>query len=444
MINITDKHNCCGCEACVQACPKQCISFNEDTEGFRYPKVDMSLCVECGACERKCPVMSPFESRLPKLQVAAINSDEAIRAQSSSGGIFTMLAEKVIREGGVVFGVRFDEHWQAVFDHTDSIEGLASFRGSKYIQARVGNVFTEVRTYLRNGRKVMFTGTSCQVAALRHFLHHDYDNLLLVDVVCHGVPSPKVWRRYLDEVTKNAVRAISDIQFRNNKQGWKRFNFDLTCDSEGHNLNISSYHQKNHFMRIFLNDVILRPSCHQCKAKGGRSGSDLTIADFWGIGQLNPDMDDDLGTSLVLVYTDKGAAHLLALHVNVWQAQYEDVLHFNSAIEQSKHEHPKREWFFDHLDTTDSVISLINSTLRPPFFTRIKNASKKLIGKVCRALINGGGNFGREEQIIVAYQESDPIFMQPTGVRCPIIKAITFRSKQSGWNRYRMKIRIEK
>jgi len=382
MINIKDKHNCCGCEACVQVCPKQCISFEEDTEGFRYPKVDESLCVDCGACERTCPVLTPFESRRPQKQFAAINPDDTIRKQSSSGGIFTMLAEKVIDEGGIVFGVRFDKNWQAVFDYTETVKGLADFRGSKYVQARVGIVFRQVREFLKQGRKVLFTGTPCQVSALRHFLHREYENLLLVDFICHGVPSPKVWRLYLDEVTQNAIQSISDVQFRNKKQGWKRYSFNMSYDKDGQNYNISSWHQENHYMRAFLRDVILRPSCYDCKAKGGRSGSDLTIADFWGIGQLNPNIDDDFGTSLVMVYTEKGAVCFNALQLNSWEAKYEDILRFNPSVLRNAKEHPKRICFFARFDVTDSIISLINSTLRTPLSIRIKQYPKRLLRKV--------------------------------------------------------------
>ena len=386
MINIADKHNCCGCEACVQACPKQCISFNEDVEGFRYPEVDNSLCVDCGICEKVCPILTPYESHRPQKQYAAINPDDTIREQSSSGGIFSMLAERVIRESGIVFGVRFDDNWQAVFDHTDTIEGLAAFRGSKYVQARVGLAFKEVREFLKQNRKVLFSGTPCQVAALRHFLRHEYDNLLLVDFICHGVPSPKVWRIYLNEITSNSVLAINDVQFRNKKQGWKRFNFDISYSSQGQFYNLSLWHLENHYMRIFLKDVILRPSCYDCKAKGGRSGSDLTIADFWGITQLNPEMDDDRGTSLILVHTDKGKSHYSNMSVNSWEAQFDDVLRYNPAVEYSAKEHLKRRFFFDRLDTSNSVLSLIDETLRTPLLLRIINFPKRVFLKICHTL----------------------------------------------------------
>lgn len=405
MINITDKHNCCGCEACVQACPKHCISFEEDSEGFSYPKVDESLCVKCGACEKACPTLSPYESRSPQRVCGAINPDDTIREQSSSGGIFTMLAERVIQEGGIVFGVRFNEQWEAVFDYADTVEGLAAFRGSKYVQARVGNAFKEVRDFLKKGRKVLFTGTPCQVAALRHFLNREYDNLLLVDFICHGVPSPKVWRLYLDEVKEDAQRAknsvsfplihsiakrnasvsgndveIRSISFRDKRKGWKKFSFVLSLakpsgDGKLNTVSFSHIFRENHYMRIFLDNVILRPSCYDCKAKEGRSGSDLTIADFWGIDKLNPLMDDDKGTSLVLVDTNKGTEMFSVLQLNSWQTQYEDVFKYNPGLRNASM-HPKRSLFFAHLDNCKSVILLIDDTLRPSFIQRLKRLIK--------------------------------------------------------------------
>ena len=441
MINIIDKHNCCGCEACVQACPKQCIAFDEDCEGFRYPKVDMTQCIDCGLCEKVCPMLTPFDSRKPLKQFAAINPDNEIREKSSSGGIFSMLAEATIKEGGVVFGVRFDKDWQAVFDYTESIDGLAAFRGSKYVQARVGDAFARVKDFLTEGRKVLFTGTSCQVSALRHFLHRDFENLLLVDIICHGVPSPKVWKLYLEEVTQNAVRAISDVQFRNKKQGWKRFNFDLTYDNQDRQYNISSCHLQNHFMRIFLQDVILRPSCHACRAKAGSSGSDLTIADFWGIDKINPSLDDDQGTSLVLVYSSKGAQYLNALGLDTWEAQYDDVVKFNPSIEVSKQEHPKRSDFFIKLNSTDSVVNLINETLRLPLTIRIKRFVRTTAYRFYHLLKNaiGGGNF---ECLKEGQEITNSLGQTEFVIAHPIVSDFTFRSKKRGWKQYRMEVTI--
>lgn len=446
MIRITDKHNCCGCEACVQACPKQCISFEEDNEGFRYPKVDDSLCVECGACERTCPILNSDAERKPQRQVAAINPDSIVREQSSSGGIFTMLAEQVIRQKeGVVFGVRFDEHWQAVFDYTETVDGLAAFRGSKYVQALVGQSFLQAREFLKQGRMVLFSGSPCQIAGLRHFLRRDYDNLVTVDFICHGTPSPKVWSRYLDEVTQNAVHAISDVQFRNKKQGWKRFNLEMAYDKDGQTVSLSSWHQKNHFMRIFLQNVILRPSCYSCKAKGGRSGSDITIADFWGIQQLNPEMDDDMGTSLVMLHTEKGTTLYDSLNITrQWDTAYEDILKLNPSVERSAKEHDKRSQFFARLDDAQSLIKLIDDTLRIPLSARLIRLPKRILSKgyhIFKSLVGGG----KPEHPLTAVQSGwpDPVTVPQLSGQYGIA-LVNFRSKHEGWKQYRLVIMMQK
>lgn len=207
MISIQDKDKCCGCAACVQVCPKQCFSFEEDKEGFRYPVADRIKCIDCGLCEKVCPVINQYEATNPIKVYAAINKDEVIRMQSSSGGIFTLLAEKVIREGGVVFGAAFDENWEVQHTYVETIKDLAKLRTSKYVQSRMEDNYQRAKAFLKQGRKVMFTGTSCQIAGLKHFLRKDYDNLLAVDVICHGVPSPMVWRDYLLEIQKAPLGA---------------------------------------------------------------------------------------------------------------------------------------------------------------------------------------------------------------------------------------------
>lgn len=199
MIHITNRQDCCGCAACAQRCPKQCISMKEDAEGFLYPTVDTEVCIDCGLCEKVCPELNSGRERQPQKVYAAINKDEKIRLGSSSGGVFTALAEQTIDEGGVVFGARFDENWEVVHAYTETKEGLTAFRGSKYVQSRIGNAYKDAERFLRNGRKVLFTGTPCLVMGLKLYLGRDYDNLLTVDFLCHGVPSPKAWRLYLKE-----------------------------------------------------------------------------------------------------------------------------------------------------------------------------------------------------------------------------------------------------
>ena len=394
MINITDKHNCCGCSACSSICPKHCITMQADSEGFLYPVVNEVDCIDCGLCEKVCHELHPFEERKPQKVYAAINKDEEIRLKSSSGGIFHLLAEKTIAEGGVVFGARFDEQWQVVIDYAETMEGVKAFMGSKYVQARMASAYADAKRFLAEGRKVLFSGTPCQIAGLHHFLRKSYDNLLTVDIICHGTPSPKVWSRYLDEVVTAGRKAIHDVQFRNKSNGWKAFNFTMEYNKDEQTVSLCSHHQQNHFMRAFLRDMILRPSCYQCQAKSGCSHSDITIADFWGINTEIPDMDDDKGTELVLVNTDKGQASLDWNRITCRETTAEVALRYNPAYNHSVAVHPKREGFFARLTDCDSVISLINDSLRPTIKQRLRqslSSCKSQIKRMIKFLLGGGG-----------------------------------------------------
>lgn len=433
-MNINDivsagSDKCCGCTGCSSICPRGCISMDVDSEGFRYPAVDASRCTDCGACVKVCPFASPRPPRKPTEVYAAWNKDAAVRRSSSSGGVFTLLAERVVREGGVVFGARFTPDWRVEIAPAESVEGLAAFRGSKYLQADMRESFSQVRDYLREGRKVLFCGTPCQVAGLKHFLRRETDNLLAVDFVCHGVPSPKVWEKYLDEVVAAGRRAIADVQFRDKPNGWKRFNFTLKYDDGAKAYSASSFFGANHYMRAFLADMILRPSCHKCMAKPGRSHSDLTIADYWGVGNAHPQMDDDRGTSLVMVNTDKGREALDFAQMEFCPSTYADALRGNQSIEKSVAPHAKRKEFFAALDGADSVVDLIRKELRPSLYARLRGMcgyAKRLLVKLAT---NRGGAITADE------------VLQP---RLPAyggqlrLADMTFRNKEKGWKGYRL------
>lgn len=366
MIQILDKSQCCGCTACVSICPKQCITMREDEEGFLYPVVDSSHCIDCNLCKKVCPELYPKEMREPLHVYAAKHKNEQVRLASSSGGIFTLLAEKIIDEGGVVFGVRFNNNWDVVHDYTETMEGLAVFRGSKYVQSYMGDCYLKAKSFLEQGRKVMFTGTPCQIAGLKNFLRKDYDNLLTVDVVCHGVPSPKVWQVYLDEIArkggKNSVLShpivekteINHIDFRSKSIGWKKFSFALTlskatADGEKNTVLLSSIFTENPYMNAFLSNLSLRPSCYDCPAKAGKSGSDITIADFWGIEDVLPEFDDDKGISLVLSYSEKGGRWLAGLDCECIEVDYRSAQRMNPLISSSVSKPINRAFFFRQL-----------------------------------------------------------------------------------------------
>lgn len=435
MINITNKQSCCGCGACVQKCPKQCISLKEDNEGFLYPQVDTETCIDCGLCEKVCPVLNPYDARKPQQVFAAINKDENIRMESSSGGIFTLLAEKVINEGGVVFGARFDEEWQVTLDYTETIEGLAAFRGSKYVQARTGETYKQCEQFLKEGRKVLYTGTPCQIAGLHHFLRKEYDNLTTCDFVCHGVPSPKVWRKYLDEVIDGANRAINDIKFRNKDNGWKAFNFKMTYDEDSKSSTLSSCHKENLFMRAFLCDMILRPSCHDCKAKQGCSMSDLTIADYWGIQHSHPEMDDDKGTGLVLIHTVKGKESLDWKHLDYISTNIEDATPYNNGLKPSMPAHRNRTKFFSRLDEATSVQQLILDCTKPTVKQQIRfylSIPRIVIRKLLKFVL-GGVNSNVQNTTRPANYPTKPISKD-------YIRSVTFRDKRNGWKTYHIVI----
>jgi len=369
MIRIHDKSQCCGCSACASVCPKQCITMEEDNEGFLYPKADEQTCVNCGLCEKVCNELRPYDKREPVQVLAAVNKNEEVRLKSSSGGIFYILAEKMIKDGGVVFGARFDENWQVVIDYAEDIKGIEAFMGSKYVQARVANAYKDVKRFLAEGREVLFSGTPCQVAGLHKFLRKPYDNLLTVDFICHGTPSPKVWRIYLEEVIKE-VKRISSVEFRNKEKGWKNFIFNLRYNEKDKTISMLSPFSKNHYMKAFLQDIILRPSCYDCKAKGCSSQSDVTIADFWGIENVFPDMDDDKGTGLVIVNTDKGSRALDYSKIRYAETSLGRITTLNPSYFRSVKQHPKRKDFFSRLGN-GNLMSLIDDCTKPTLRQRI-------------------------------------------------------------------------
>lgn len=399
MIHIKDKKDCCGCNACSQRCPKQCITMQSDNEGFLYPVVDTSSCINCGLCEKVCPVINQDEPQKPLKVFAAYNKNEEIRLQSSSGGIFTILAEETIKKEGVVFGVRFDKEWMPVFSYTETIEGIAPFRGSKYVQAIVGNAYKEAETFLKAGREVLFTGTPCQIAGLKKYLRKEYNNLLTVDIICHGVPSPKVWEMYLKEISCKQLQdkpnisinkrdCIKDINFRDKSIGWKKFSFMLrinsSTDDKGKDIVIKEIFRNNTFMRIFLNNTILRPSCYSCPTKQSKSNSDITIADFWGIDKLDPQFDDDKGCGLILINTNKGDSIYNKLDIVSKEKTFDEAILYNSAYDKSCTTHYNRKKFFQGLDKTNDLSEYILRMQEPSYYIKIKRTAIRYLKAILR------------------------------------------------------------
>lgn len=405
MIEITDKSLCCGCNACVQRCPKHCITMNEDEEGFFYPSVDPSTCIDCGLCEKVCPIQNAGTGIMPVQVLAAKNRDENIRMHSSSGGVFHALACTVIQHGGIVFGAVYSNAWEVEITYTDNLEGIKLMMGSKYVQAKVGDAYQKAEQFLKQGREVLFTGTPCQIAGLRHFLHNkEYENLLAVDFLCHGVPSPGVWRRYLSDTfgdhsarraavgkntvlnsSLNAIPAITGIAFRDKSlYGWKKFSFVVRGKSafkaDSNSVLLSDMHQNNPYMKGFLSNLYLRPSCYNCHCKEGVNHSDLTIADFWGVDKLMPDFDDDKGVGLVLVYTGKGRNTFDSLDMDIREANFEEAVSRNGGYYPHARPNPKRADFFTAFyEKKETVAFIVHSLTHIALWRRIAGKIKRTI-----------------------------------------------------------------
>ena len=318
----------------------------EDREGFLQPKIDTSKCILCHKCEKTCPIINKetiaddFETKA----YAVINKDEEIRAQSSSGGVFFPLAKWVIEHGGVVFGARWNEKWEVVHDYAEDIEGVKRFMRSKYVQSVVGDTLHQAKTFLDQGRWVLYSGTPCQLGGLRAYLGKEYEKLVQVDLICHGVPSPGVWRSYLNEYFEK--ERIVDINFRDKRKGW--IDFQIVIKTTAYE--VCESQMENPYFRGFLGNVYLRNSCYQCKYKTVCRSTDITLADYWGVHLLFPLMHDDIGTSLVLVQSPKGKWIMSkSLENNLFEMQTNITGYktWNLAIENSVPYSNKRCYFFD-------------------------------------------------------------------------------------------------
>ncbi len=347
MIEIKDKRRCSGCHACANICPKNCIEMVSDDEGFLYPKVDKERCINCGLCEKICPILNKkkVEAKIPKAYGATNNNLDA-RMKSSSGGIFTLLAEEILEQGGVVFGAGFNENFEVVHMTVEKKEDLDKLRVSKYVQSRIGDTFKQARKFLNEGRKVLFTGTPCQIAGLLKFCGgRNLENLVTQDLICHGVPSPKVWKEYVAYREKIANAKTTSVSFRKKLDGTKKASFSMTFSNGVEYLKTPNH--KDPMMKLFFFNKCLRPSCHKCAFKDEARPCDITLADFWGAKGVVPQMNDGKGISLVLVHSKKGEELFDKIKdkISFCEVDFKKAIRKNPMIKRSTKKNPER-WFF--------------------------------------------------------------------------------------------------
>ncbi len=343
MIEIQNKSLCSGCGACATACPAKCIEMQTDGEGFLYPIADSQSCIECGLCERVCPFLSPYSPAEDCDTYLLKNKEVSVRERSSSGGAFTLFAEYFCDNNGVVFGAALDEKGVCVHAMANTKEACVPFCGSKYVQSQLGDSFANIKKLLEEGRKVLFTGTPCQVAGLRHFLGKEYENLLCIDFICHGVPSPGVFALYFKGLEEQFGK-IKTIRFRHKKKGWHCVSDMIVYPYNGHEIKIKN----DLFLRGFLLNLYLRPSCYDCKANALRSGSDLTMADYWGAESKFPHLDDGLGLSLLIARTERGKSALDAIRDKaiLEESDLQHAVLYNNTLFKSSRFNSLREPFF--------------------------------------------------------------------------------------------------
>ncbi len=304
MPRLCETELCTGCSACASACPYGCIAMAPDSEGFVRPAVDEKRCMDCGLCVKACPVLNARPTHGMPRAYAAKNRNETIRAVSTSGGVFTLLAQQMLEEGGVVVGAAFDADFRVEHQIIENPQLLPRLRGAKYAQSDVRGVFPRVKAFLAEGRQVLFSGTPCQVAGLKSYLGREEPGLLLVDMVCHGVPSPAVWESYLDWRSTQSGEGLRPIavNLRSKDHGWRAYSADIRWP---YGKSYLGTRREDPFLRAYEGDLCLRPSCYRCANKGLTRCADFTLGDFWGVGEHVSSMDDDRGTSVVLVHSEK-------------------------------------------------------------------------------------------------------------------------------------------
>ena len=353
-MQIVESKKCTGCGACFSVCPKNAITMMEDKRGFLKPFIDEAKCVNCGLCEKTCPVLHYQSENFVTPKVCAfLNNDEKMRLNSASGSVFPLFAKYVLENNGVVFGVIYDDEMKVCHSMATNLEDIEKMQSSKYVQSDTKYTYKQAKTELESGRFVLFTGTPCQIAGLKSYIKKDYDNLLTIDLICHGVPSRKVFEIYKKEFmqAKKDFGKVLNINMRSKKNGWVGGCFTTTT-----NTTTATYHvpgRKDDFMKVFGYNLSINDSCLDCHFNKLPRVADITIGDFWGVEDFDISLDDKKGTSIVLLNSNKGEKYfdIIKQFAHTKDVPLEVAVRKNPNIYTSSKAHLKREEFFNELDS---------------------------------------------------------------------------------------------
>ena len=372
---------CCGCSACCSACPQKCISMKSDAEGFYYPSVDVTNCINCNLCKKVCPAVASHNRVSPLTVLAAHSCKDDLVRSSSSGGIFTVLAQSVLSNKGIVYGARYDDALNVVFDSITAVEDLPKLRGSKYVQARINGCYQDAKQKLQQGVLVLFTGTPCQIAGLKTYLRKPYNNLITMEVVCHGVPSEKVWQKHLLVIKEKHlnINDISHVAFRYKESNWRAYKLSYSSEN---GVAYTTPRGEDAYFCGFVQSLYSRPSCENCKFKNGASGADITVGDLWGAERILEDGGNPLGESLVIVNTSKGKQLIEENAIGLVSTRIElaDALPYNEGLNEKARPHRNRGKFFEELNQTNDVDALITEMLRPTMSELLKEKNENVYG----------------------------------------------------------------
>lgn len=341
-----------GCHACYNVCPKNAIEMHEDKEGFRYPKINDEKCIKCGLCEKVCPMIniaknSNFE---PPKVYAAWSKSQDIRLDSTSGGIFSELANQILDEGGYICGAIYNKEWKVEHILTNDKEELENIRSSKYLQSNINDVYRQIKEKLEEKVKVLFCGSPCQVAGLNNYLNRDYENLYTCDFICRGMNSPKIFTMYIHNLEEKYKAKVKKVKFKNKIHGWH--NFSTRIDFENGKVYIGNRYIDSFMVGYLKYTAFMRPACYECRFKGFPRKGDITLADFWGIEKINKKLDNDMGTSMVLINSNKGQELFKKIKNNIMfeNIESQDVFKDNICTYKSPDRTKERELVFENID----------------------------------------------------------------------------------------------